>query len=245
MGTDKKTIDDLIDELVDWDEATREEAAKALGFTEEEKAIDPLIEALNQDDSEDVRAAAALSLGKFYDNRKIPNELGQAIEKEESPIVRVAIANSIGNLESNTGAQYLLKILEQEEVSWVREAIIEAFGNIKLNDEYLETIMTCLKEDPSEEVRIQASLSLKKKINPEYLDILLTLMTSEESDEVRSRIVDIIAEIPDIKTIKVLVTALDDDNYKLTQASTAEAVHKIAIKLGYTDENEMLDTLEI
>ncbi|NHJ38683.1 MAG: HEAT repeat domain-containing protein, partial [Asgard group archaeon] len=54
MGPNKKTLEELIDELQDWGDTTREEAAKALGEIEDEQAIEPLIKALLEDNSEDV-----------------------------------------------------------------------------------------------------------------------------------------------------------------------------------------------
>ena len=115
MGQNKKKIEVLIEELEDWDESTREEAAKTLGDTGEDEAIDALLNALMNDQSEDVRAASARSLGKFYENTKIAKELGVIFEEEISPIVRIAIAYSIGNLEDISAAKLMIPILEREE----------------------------------------------------------------------------------------------------------------------------------
>ncbi|NHJ46509.1 MAG: HEAT repeat domain-containing protein [Asgard group archaeon] len=242
LGSNKKTIEELIDELEDWGESTREEAAKALGETEDDLAIDPLLKALLHDKSEDVRAASARALCKFDTNKKLAKELGLAMEEEISPIVRIAIANSIGKLENISAAKLMVPILEREESIWVREAIIETFGKMK-TQEFSEIIFEHLKEDPSEEVRVQAANALRKRPQEHMLDEILAIFQSETSDEVKSHIVGIIAEIANIKTVEILTDALENEEFKLTQAATAEALHKIASKLGFKDENEMLDSI--
>ncbi|NHK30095.1 MAG: HEAT repeat domain-containing protein [Asgard group archaeon] len=242
MGSSKKTLVELIDELQDWGDTTREEAAKALGEIEDEQAIEPLLKALLVDKSEDVRAAAARALGKFDGYKKIPKELGLAMEEEISPIVRIAIANSIGNLGNVSAAKLMIPILERDESVWVREAIIEAFGKLK-SAEFCDLVLKYLKEDPSQEVRVQAAKTLQKKSQTHMLEDFLAIFQSETSDEVKSHIAGLIAEIPDAKAIEILAEALENEDLKLTQAATAEALHKIARKLGYKDENEMFDSI--
>ena len=242
MGTTKKEVTDYIEELVNWDVATRETAAKNLGNIGDETAIDPLLKAMLSDESEDVRAAATQSLSKLANGGKIPEELAKAITVEKSPIVRRAIANSLGNIGSTKTIKLLVPILETEESHWVREAIIEAFGK-NASGEFSEVVFQHLQTDPSEEVRIQAAISLmkcKKLIN---LDKILSCFQKESSDEVKSHIAELIAEIPDKKSVEFLTEALEDEKFKSTQAATAEALYKIARKLGYKDENEMLDSM--
>ncbi|NHJ31975.1 MAG: HEAT repeat domain-containing protein, partial [Asgard group archaeon] len=200
------------------------------------------LKALMDDESEDVRASAARALGKFYGNKRIPKELGLIIEEEISPIVRIAIANSIGNLENTSAAKLMIPVLERDESIWVREAIIDAFGKIG-SKEFTPLILKHLKEDPSEEVRVQAAAALMKCSDKSILDEILEIFQKEESDEVKSHIPRIIANLADIKSVEVLTTALENDDLKLTQAAAAEALHNIAQKLGYKDDNEMLDSL--
>ena len=241
MGALKKTTEEYISELVDWDETTREEAASALGEIGDETVIEPLITALKEDESEDVRAASARSLGK-YDSNLVAKELGNQISNEESPIVRIAIASAISEIGDFEAIKLLKPILKDEESHWVREAIIEAFGKLE-NDDYNRILIECLKSDPSEDVRIQAANSLMRNSSKKILDEILLVFKKEESDEVKSHITELIAEIPDIKSVELLTDALENNELKLTQAAAAEALHKIAIKLGYKDENEMIDSL--
>ncbi|NHJ04031.1 MAG: HEAT repeat domain-containing protein [Candidatus Heimdallarchaeota archaeon] len=242
MGAIKKTVDDYISELVDWDDTTREEAAKALGEIGDEIVIDPLLQALKEDESEDVRASAALALGKFDNYEGIPQKLGEIISQETSPIVRIAIANSIGEIGNKSAAKLLIPVLENEESFWVREAIIEALGKAYSKD-FTELLLKYLKDDDSEEVRVQAANALIKNPHDEILDNILQAFKQEESDEVKSHIAELIAEIPNIKSVEVLTEALENEDYKQTQAAAAEALYKIALKLGYNDENEMMDSL--
>ncbi|MFW9922318.1 MAG: HEAT repeat domain-containing protein [Candidatus Thorarchaeota archaeon] len=242
MGTNKKTIEEYLDDLANWDDSSREEAAQILGDIGDESVIEPLFDAFKNDDSEDVRAAIVRSLSKFDSSPIVPKTLGEIIVTETSPIVRVAIANAIGNLGNLQAARAMIQILEQEESIWVREAIIDSFGKLK-NKEFVPIIIQRFKSDDTEEVRIQAAKSLLKLADFLDLDDVLTLFDSEKSDMVKSYIVEIIAEIPDLKSVELLSTALDDDDFSLTQAAAAEALHKIAVALGYEDENDMMDSI--
>ncbi len=194
------------------------------------------------DESEDVRAAAASSLAKLADGSEIPKELGKAIFKENSPIVRRAIAHALGDIGNTMTVKLMLPLLENEESHWVREVVIEAFGK-NGSEDFGEIIFEHLKTDPSEEVRVQAAISLLKCKSSFDLDSILCCFQEEESDEVKSHITELIAKKPDEKSVEFLTNALENDEFKLTQAAVAEALHKIAIKLGYKDENEMLDSL--
>jgi len=242
LGATKKNVSDYIEELVNWDVATREEAAKNLGDIGDDTVIDPLLTALKEDESEDVRAAAARSLGKLADGNEIPKEFGKIIFKEDAPIVRRAIALALGDIGNTTTIKLMIPLLENEESHWVREAVIEAFGK-NGSENFGEIIFEHLKTDLSEEVRVQSAIALIKCKSSIDLDSILSCYQEEKSDEVKSHITELIAKKPDEKSVEFLTNALENEEFKLTQAAAAEALHTIAIKLGYKDENEMLDSL--
>jgi len=161
LGSEKKTIEDLIEELTNLGVASREEAALAIGQLEDDKGIDPLLKVLKEDESEDVRAAAAKSLGNYFDNKRTIRELAKTILSEESPIVRMAIVNALGQKEEASAVKPLLPLLEKEEVVYVREAIIEAIGNTK-SKKFSDDILKVLKNDEVIEARVQAAIALAK-----------------------------------------------------------------------------------
>ena len=119
---------------------------------------------------------------------------------------------------------------------------IEIFGK-NASGEFSEIVFHHLQSDPSEEVRVQASISLIKCKKLIDLNQILACFQQETSDEVKSHIAELIAEVPDKKSVEFLTEALECEEFKLTQAAAAEALHKIARKLGYKDENEMLDSM--
>jgi len=242
LGSNEKTIPELIDELENWDDATREVAARRLGELEVEEAVDPLMKALLTDKAEDVRAAAAEALGRFIGNAQVARQLADQLSKEDSPIVRAAIATAIGRIENYAAAKKIIPQLEREEASWVKEAIIEALEQYK-GEEITAALLKQLQVEQPEEVRVQAAKSLGKTASKGILDEVLELFQKETSDEVRSYLTEVIAENPDIKSVDILVNALEDQEFKLTRAAAAEALYKIARKLGYKDENELIDSL--
>lgn len=242
MGATKKSLEEYVDELANWDVTSREEAAEILGDIGDESVIEPLLSALKKDKSEDVRAAAARSLGKLEIDKKTANTLTKILDIEKSPIVRVALTNAIAVSGNFASVEMMIPILEKEDSGWVKEAIIEAFGKTK-PEAFKEILLDYLKNDPSEEVRIQAASAIMQKPDIVLLDTILDIFKAENNDNVRSHIVEIIAELPDSKSVDILTAVLDDDENSLTQAAASEALHKIALALGYKDENEMMDSL--
>jgi HEAT repeat protein len=243
LGTEKD-IDILIDDLINWDETTRANAAKELGKLGDEKAIEPLLKALKDDKAEDVRIEAAKALVIFYENTTVPKKLAELIRNEPSPIVRATIANSLGEMEDIEAIRKMVALLKDEKNIWVREAIVEAFGETK-TDDFVPILLKVLEEDPAEEVRTQAALALSKfdSFKDKIFDLLMELFLKEKSDDVRSHLPEIIAKKQDEKVINFLLQVLELKNYPLTRAAAVEALRRIAENLGYKDENELLDSL--
>jgi HEAT repeat protein len=236
----KNTIDQYLEEILHWDEITREEAAKKLGDLGNEKAIKPLLQVLQEDDSANVREATAKALSNFCHIEHIAKDIADTMKEEPSPIVRLAMANTIGEFESKDIGKILLNLLEGEKSHWVREAIVEALGKTN-NRIFTSKLIEILENDPSKEVRIQAAKSLSRLGDKRMKQQLLHCFNTEKDDEVRSFVAETLTMFPEKEVIEVLIEALEDSE-KLTRVAVSEALYEIAKELGYKNENELIDS---
>jgi HEAT repeat protein len=76
----------------------RADAAKALGEIGDPKAVDPLIDALGDKDS-NVRYAAAMALGKINDEGAV-EELTRVAQNGKNPNVQEAAAKALGKIQA-------------------------------------------------------------------------------------------------------------------------------------------------
>ena len=113
-------IDLVIGKLKDKDNYVRLYAAEALGETGSERAVDPLIKALETDEDSDVREWAAYGLGEIGSERAV-DSLIKALETDEDNSIRRWAAEALGSTESERAVDSLIKALETDEDSSVRE----------------------------------------------------------------------------------------------------------------------------
>jgi len=118
-------IDVLEDEGVDAD--IRGRAAWGLGHIGDTRGVEPLIQALGDEESV-VRWIAAEALGKIADATAV-EPLIQALRDEES-IVRSKSAEALGEIEDTRAVEPLTEALEDEDDD-VRQAAREALGKIR------------------------------------------------------------------------------------------------------------------
>ena len=108
-------------------------AAWALGRIHDERAMEPLREALNSD-YRSVRAHSARSLGTLGDVSAIPL-LSAKLEKEQEHGLRVAYASALGQLQAPESAVALCKLLHEEEDKTLRQELALALARL-VGDEH-------------------------------------------------------------------------------------------------------------
>ena len=114
--------------LEDTDPGVRESAARALGRTWDEGAIEPLAWALRDDGDADVREAAAQALGRLWSESAV-EALGRALLTDPSRAVREAAARALGDIGGTGGVSALIAALRDPRGS-VRESAVAALGAI-------------------------------------------------------------------------------------------------------------------
>ena len=126
----KVAVDTMLEELKHPSYVVRRRAAESLGGFKERRAVEPLIDVLdNMDEMKSIRAAAALSLGALKDERaSVP--LLTALSDENAEI-RWRAAGALGNLRDVKAIPRLSEIVEDPlEPDNVRNAAVAALGNI-------------------------------------------------------------------------------------------------------------------
>ena len=164
-------IEQFIKDLKSHDKLIRMQAAENLGLTGSKQAIEPLIHALNDVDSE-VRYAVVKSLSHFSDER-ISNILLNLL-KDSAWYVRSLVALTLErNLKDNS--QSLLEFLFQNDPNQLSK-IYAAFSLVILDKDpeknYLKFILKKINDD-NKTIQLQAINMLGEVNNESVIDILI------------------------------------------------------------------------
>ena len=136
----------LIKNLGNEDVRVREQAAVALGQTNDLRAVNPLINTLKKDSYWDVRKAAASSLGQIGDPVAVKTLL-TTLKKDENKNVQSAAASALGEIGDSKAVEPLIAALEDKS-SEVRKEAARALG--KIGDTVaVEPLITKLKDEDS------------------------------------------------------------------------------------------------
>lgn len=182
------------------DVLVRRNAAIALGNTKDPRAVEPLVNAIREDDSF-VRISAAMALAEIKDDRAIGPLL--AIIKEE-PRYRIIIGHAIGKF-GEPAIDPLLEMLNHSD-SKVRYAAATALSDIQ-NPRIIEPMIKAL-EDEDSGVRREAIKALGKQNDPRAV---LPLITMLRDSHVSDGAMNALIEIGD-PSVEPLICVLDHPN---------------------------------
>jgi len=146
--------------LKDPDDRVRSKAIEGLWESEEASLIDPLIELLEQDKSEEVQAAAATALGKFA----MLAELKKLRPSHKSKICRALLA----------------AIDDQSKPIEVKRRALEAAAPLSLPQ--MEKAIVTAYKSAQPKLRISALFAMGKSCNHSWLPILLKELTSADAE---------------------------------------------------------------
>ena len=114
----------LLPLLSDLDEFVRQQTAYALGYTRSRRAVAPLLERLNVDKMDSVRAAAVVALGQIEDEAAVvplvevlsarADSKGKK-KRESNEFILRAAAQSLGEIRSRAAVPALIDLLGNEK----------------------------------------------------------------------------------------------------------------------------------
>ena len=219
----KAVVEFLIQALKDenWG-VRRRRAANALGNIGDEKAVEPLISALNEENVH-IRRATAGALGHIGDERAV-EPLILALNDEDKS-VRTLVAGALGKIRDKRAVEPLILALndDEEDVRWYASVSLGEIGDKKA----VEPLTHALK-DEGKIVRCFAAESLGKIGDKRAVEPLIQILKSEKEDS-RCFVARALGEIGDKRANESLTQALKD-NDNAVQKAAKEALEKIRIK---------------
>lgn len=207
----KIDVDGLIKALeYEKDRQVQCDAAKALGKIGDERAVEPLINALKNKDG-DVRRESAEALGKIGDERAV-EPLIQALVDGTSNVSKEA-AEALGNLGNPRALDPLVQALKDKY--FVREKAVEALGKIP-DVRAIEGLIEVQRYEVRPAVMFTTEVNIKlgarealKKIGKPAVEPLIRALQDEDR-VIREGAAWSLGEIGDERAVTPLIQALKD-----------------------------------
>ena len=217
----KLDIEELIRILLTHqDPVMRAAAAEALGIVRDPRGVDPLREALTNDDEALVRVAVARALERIG-GRRAEEGLLEAAKWDEDTEVRTVCLGGLGRQKAGWALPGVVEILKADPDPIIRIAAARSIGAMD-DPTGLRPLLDARAHDPEGTVRTTAATALEQWKSQELADILLN-----ETDAVaRTAAAEILGERGYTEAILELGVALNDRDKEL-QAAALEALHKM------------------
>jgi HEAT repeat protein len=201
--------------LGDLDPAVRRVAISGLWEHDGADLIDPLIRLLQHDPDVEVRAEAALALGRFV----VQGEFGRM---RDGDMERVDIA-------------LRQVILDTTDAADVRRRALEALG--ARSETWVHDLIEGGFDSPERPLRLGAIHAMGRSCDPNWLSDLLPELASDDP-EIRFEAANALGAIGDEGATADLVALLDDDDIEVAEASVSALG-----EIGGAEARDALETL--
>lgn len=224
-------FDDLcVFALDDNESGVRTAALRYLWETEDEKLIPRLVDLLEQDPDEQVRAAAASTLGRFIylgELEEIPQEALHLVEEKllnaasnsQSPLIRRRAVESLGYSSRNEVKNLIMSAYNQDDPDWQSTALF-AMGR-SASEEYIRAVVDQL-DNPNPDIQFEAVRAAGELSASEAREPLLKML-DESSDDADLRMAII---------------------WSLSQIGGEDVREKLEAMLSETEDSDELEFLE-
>jgi HEAT repeat protein len=202
----QRFLKSVISKLKDGAWRVRENAAWALGAIGDARAVEALIDVLEDgDEDESMQGAAARALGHIGDPRAV-EALKDAL-KDEDALVRWNAAEALGEISDVRSVEALMSVLK--DVDWrVRENAARALGWIgdARAFEALEEVL----EDETASVRESVSCALGAIGGARAVAALEKVLVADDDASVRGNAAGVLGWVGGARAVKALIEALKD-----------------------------------
>lgn len=184
--------------LEDEDGAVRSDAVRGFWEYEGRDLIGQLLRLLERDDEPQVRAEAALALGRFV----LLSEFGNLREHHFQQVeqgLRRAIEDE---LEVDEVRARALEAIGASDRPWIRQAIIQAY------------------QSEAPRLKVSALHAMGRNCQPRWLPLLIRELTNEDP-EIRYEVALALGSVADTKAVAHLAPLLDDFDPEVKQAAIA------------------------
>ena len=211
---DGRAVLALIRAVSDEDPNVRLSATETLGKLRDPRAVQALIQALQQDPDPKVRAMAAWALGEIEDPAAV-SALSTALRADDDEQVRVQAAEALGNIEDVSAIDALGEAVHDPAVE-VRRAAVEALGN--MDDSRIVAMVIPSLGDEDVEVRRSAASALGNTETSQVVEPLIAA-TRDPDLEVRVYAIEALGNQGDNRAQGVLLDALGDERPDVRRAA--------------------------
>ena len=192
-----------------WEAPIRVIAAEALGELGDLKAVQPLAQALTEDEDASVRKASADALAKLGDLEAVPF-LAKALLSDPDPGVRLAAVNALRSLGGSQAIGDLVRALFSDLDANVRLDIVRALVELA-GQEAVPAFAQALLDDADPSVRIAALSALYELAGEKGLTTYLEALLSDEEAAVRMEIISVLRDLRSIESVEALIDILRSD----------------------------------
>ena len=219
----------------------RRQANEAIGEVREPKKVEPLIQALNDNDSI-ARQKAVKALEKNGDPKAI-EALIQTLSDKDMGVRGLAVA-ALTSIGSNGAIEPLIQALGNEDVN-IRISAQQSLSKIS-GDEVVEALIESLNEK-NDNIRIGAVSCLKGIADKKAFKPCLKAL-NDENPHVRNQAVHALAAIDGEKSVEPLIKVINSDKHFFNRGAAVWRLGEIgderAVESLYNaidDDNEKLD----
>lgn len=227
-------IDELMEDLSDADDETRERAARALGDIAPEKAIGPLILSLRNDGVSTVRGMAAQALGDISSEKAI-RPLIEALRTDSVSSVRKKAAQALGKIGTRKAIDPLVEVVKTDKAGDVRSIAAYELGNIG-TEKAIHQLIYVLRTERYGSARLAAIRALGSIGSEKAIEYLIFALENDLAVSIRASSAETLGRIGSEKAIEPLVAALRSDDDLSVQVAAAQA-------LGFMGTQSAIDTL--
>lgn len=222
----------------DASSSTRKEALWLLGLMEDERGEELLIKALKEDEDEQVRGQAVMSLGLIEDAKKTGKAIEpliEALKNDTSPDIRATSAQVLAFMKDLRVIEALIQALNDKGYSTRARATVQqwaAAALVKIGDK--RGIAAIAAMTPlllgTRWIPVDQIVRLGKPAVEPLIQVL-----KDEHWEVRLKAAEALGKIKDPKAVEPLIQALKDGNDSVRQ--------KVAFALGDIGNARALEAL--
>ena len=169
----------MLDTLKNGTDETRIRIADALGQIGDRRAIEPLIEALNNDPHKEVKALAATALGNMRTRRAVP-ALTEALTYDDTTATNAATALGKIDVATEDAVQKLIIMaLGKQMRETLRLAAIDALWQLKPVEATQPMLLLVFSDETSPSIRANAVKVLSRIKAPETTPTLLWVLSTQ------------------------------------------------------------------
>jgi HEAT repeat protein len=184
----------------------RRRAVAALAMAGDERVVEPLLRALD-DDNRDVRLAAMRSLAAVSDPRSTKQLLGLLLNEDAD--VRAAAATGLQSARGDEVDATLGRVAEHDEAPQVVYAALESLGQAGRGERAAASLAALLTSD-AEEIRVEACRALGDLGSMSMAPKLKLVLAKDPSETVRDFAADAFGRLSRVSDIVKLIDDLKD-----------------------------------